>query len=183
MPKSARVSAYPGFVPYCDPTLSEHAPRGGGWAHEIKADGYRAQVHVVEGKVIVYSRRGHDWTDQFGASRPSTTRRMPTAKRLPSESPLPAPTGTPRTPRLLSALAGSSSIVCATAAEPPRSVLTRRVPVPDSRLQRRSHGSSSSGASGRMRSTCSARLCRKIAIVAPDVARELNSTKAQFLSH
>jgi hypothetical protein len=36
-------------------------------AHEIKADGYRAQVHVVEGEVIVYSRRGHDWTDQFGA--------------------------------------------------------------------------------------------------------------------
>ena len=66
-PKGARVSAYPGFVSYCDPTLSEQAPRGDGWAHEIKADGYRAQVHVVEGKVIVYSRRGHDWTDQFGA--------------------------------------------------------------------------------------------------------------------
>ena len=66
-PKSARVSAYPGFVHYCDPTLSEHAPRGAGWAHEIKAVGYRAQVHVVDGKVTVYSRRGHDWTDQFGA--------------------------------------------------------------------------------------------------------------------
>jgi bifunctional non-homologous end joining protein LigD len=47
--------------------LSEHAPTGPGWAHEIKADGYRAQVHVVDGKVTVYSRRGHDWTEQFGA--------------------------------------------------------------------------------------------------------------------
>ena len=49
MPKSARVSAYPGFVPFCDPTLSDHAPSGDGWAHEIKADGYRAQVHVIDG--------------------------------------------------------------------------------------------------------------------------------------
>jgi bifunctional non-homologous end joining protein LigD len=65
--KGARASAYPGFVPYCDPTLSEHAPRGDGWAHEIKADGYRAQVHLIDGKVTVYSRRGHDWTNQFGA--------------------------------------------------------------------------------------------------------------------
>jgi bifunctional non-homologous end joining protein LigD len=54
-------------VEFCDPALSEHAPTGRGWAHEIKADGYRAQVHVVDGKVTVYSRRGHDWTDQFGA--------------------------------------------------------------------------------------------------------------------
>src|SRR6478672_5351783 len=66
-PKGARVSAYPGFAAYCDPALSELAPTGAGWAHEIKADGYRAQVHVVDGKVTVYSRRGHDWTEQFGA--------------------------------------------------------------------------------------------------------------------
>lgn len=52
---------------YCDPTLSERAPTGAGWAHEIKADGYRAQVHLIDGKVTVYSRRGHDWTDKFGA--------------------------------------------------------------------------------------------------------------------
>jgi bifunctional non-homologous end joining protein LigD len=63
----ARRHSYPGFVEYCDPTLSERAPAGAGWAHEIKADGYRAQVHLIDGKVTVYSRRGHDWTDQFGA--------------------------------------------------------------------------------------------------------------------
>jgi bifunctional non-homologous end joining protein LigD len=62
-----RPLSYPGFVEFCDPSLSEHAPRGDGWAHEIKADGYRTQVHLIDGKVIVYSRRGHDWTEQFGA--------------------------------------------------------------------------------------------------------------------
>src|SRR5438552_16457615 len=44
----ARPYAYPGFVEFCDPTLSGHAPTGAGWAHEIKADGYRGQVHVVD---------------------------------------------------------------------------------------------------------------------------------------
>jgi bifunctional non-homologous end joining protein LigD len=41
--------------------------RAGSWIHEIKADGYRAQVHVRDGKVTVYSRRGHDWTAEFAA--------------------------------------------------------------------------------------------------------------------
>src|SRR5438477_1487911 len=59
------TTVFPGFVEFCDPTPSEHAPEGEGWAHEIKADGYRAQVHVTGSKVRVYTRRGHDWTDQF----------------------------------------------------------------------------------------------------------------------
>src|SRR5262245_41986514 len=56
-----------GFLEYCDPTLREQAPSGDEWAHEIKADGYRAQVHAIDGKAVVYSRRGHDWTDKFAA--------------------------------------------------------------------------------------------------------------------
>src|SRR5438105_10913978 len=39
----ARRDAYPGFIEFCHPTLSEHAPSGEEWAHEIEADGYRAQ--------------------------------------------------------------------------------------------------------------------------------------------
>jgi bifunctional non-homologous end joining protein LigD len=66
--KRAKTSApYPGFIQYCDPMLSERAPSGEGWAHEIKADGYRAQLHVNDGKVTIYSRRGNDWTETFGA--------------------------------------------------------------------------------------------------------------------
>ena len=35
------------------------------WLHEIKIDGYRAQAHVHEGQVRVYSRSGYDGTRQF----------------------------------------------------------------------------------------------------------------------
>jgi bifunctional non-homologous end joining protein LigD len=38
---------------------------GDDWLYEIKADGYRAQVHVNDANVTVYSRTGLDWTDQF----------------------------------------------------------------------------------------------------------------------
>ncbi|MBV8911646.1 MAG: DNA ligase D, partial [Acetobacteraceae bacterium] len=41
-------------------------PKGDGWLYEVKADGYRAQLHLGS-KVTVYSRRGLDWTRQFGA--------------------------------------------------------------------------------------------------------------------
>jgi bifunctional non-homologous end joining protein LigD len=56
-----------GYIEPCDPTLRERAPQGDDWVYEIKADGYRAQVHVGGGRVIVYSRRGLDWTNQFSA--------------------------------------------------------------------------------------------------------------------
>lgn len=63
---SSRPASYPGFIPPCDPTLREHAPSGSDWLHEIKIDGYRAQLHVHAGRIIVYSRSGYDWTKQFG---------------------------------------------------------------------------------------------------------------------
>ena len=56
----------PGFIEPCDPTLHEGAPVGSDWVYEIKTDGYRAQVHIRDAKVTVYSRRGYDWTQQFG---------------------------------------------------------------------------------------------------------------------
>ena len=55
----------PGFVEPCDPTLHQRAPTGDGWVYEIKTDGYRAQVHIRNGRVTVYSRSGYDWTEQF----------------------------------------------------------------------------------------------------------------------
>src|SRR5438477_936926 len=61
----ARRVAFPGFIEPCDPTLREQAPKGPDWLHEIKIDGYRAQLHVHRGRVTVYSRSGDDWTDQF----------------------------------------------------------------------------------------------------------------------
>src|SRR5579864_6541549 len=40
-------------------------PPGNQWLHEIKADGYRAQTHVNDKNVTVYSRSGYNWTDRF----------------------------------------------------------------------------------------------------------------------
>jgi bifunctional non-homologous end joining protein LigD len=55
----------PGFIEPCDPTLHERAPVGSGWVYEIKTDGYRAQVHIRNKRVTIYSRSGYDWTDEF----------------------------------------------------------------------------------------------------------------------
>jgi len=67
---AARVSepkgAFPGFVEFCDPSLRDLPPTGPQWLHEIKWDGYRAQVHLRAGKAKLYSRKGLDWTQQFG---------------------------------------------------------------------------------------------------------------------
>src|SRR5215204_5533725 len=63
----ARRAPLPGFIEPCDPNLRELPPSGDDWLCEIKADGYRAQVHLNEGKVTVYSRSGSDWTKQFAS--------------------------------------------------------------------------------------------------------------------
>lgn len=63
-PRSQQTRPY---IEPCDPTLSERAPVGREWLYEIKADGYRAQVHLRDDRVTVYSRRGLDWTQQFQA--------------------------------------------------------------------------------------------------------------------
>ena len=55
----------PGFIEPCDPTLHERAPTGNEWVYEIKTDGYRAQVHIRDKRVTIYSRSGYDWTDEF----------------------------------------------------------------------------------------------------------------------
>jgi bifunctional non-homologous end joining protein LigD len=62
----ARRSAFLKFIEPCDPTLRERPPAGH-WRWEIKADGYRAQLHLDRKQVIVFSRTGLDWTDQFSS--------------------------------------------------------------------------------------------------------------------
>ena len=36
-----------------------------GWGHEIKFDGYRMQMRVVDGKAALRTRKGLDWTERF----------------------------------------------------------------------------------------------------------------------
>jgi len=40
-------------------------PSGEGWIHEIKFDGYRVQLHIINEATRVLTRRGHDWTRRF----------------------------------------------------------------------------------------------------------------------
>jgi bifunctional non-homologous end joining protein LigD len=63
----ARKSPIPAYIEPCDPTLRERAPRGDEWRYEIKGDGYRAQLHLHDDAVKVYSRAGLDWTEQFSS--------------------------------------------------------------------------------------------------------------------
>ena len=65
-PRRVRSSrAPPSFISPCLPTLAPKPPLGAGWVHEIKHDGYRLQVHLRDGRVRLFTRNGHDWTDRY----------------------------------------------------------------------------------------------------------------------
>ncbi len=49
---------YPGFIEPALATAVDKVPAGSRWIHEIKFDGYRVQVHIKDGKVKVFTRRG-----------------------------------------------------------------------------------------------------------------------------
>jgi hypothetical protein len=56
---------FPGFVEPALATSIDKVPSGARWIHEIKFDGYRVQVHLVNKAVKVFTRRGNDWTKRF----------------------------------------------------------------------------------------------------------------------
>ncbi len=73
--RGAPVEEFPGFIA---PQLAEEArpaPSGRDWAHELKLDGYRIQVHVRAGsqgadktaKARLLTRKGLDWTARMPA--------------------------------------------------------------------------------------------------------------------
>jgi bifunctional non-homologous end joining protein LigD len=53
---------YPGFIEPALASSTERVPGGNRWIHEIKFDGYRVQVHLANGAIKVFTRRGNDWT-------------------------------------------------------------------------------------------------------------------------
>jgi bifunctional non-homologous end joining protein LigD len=55
----------PKFRPLQLATLVDAVPAGNGWFHEIKFDGYRAEIAAAGSDVRVYTRNGLDWTDKF----------------------------------------------------------------------------------------------------------------------
>ena len=64
--KGIRPSPYPGFI---EPSLADSwgaPPSSDHWVHEIKYDGYRAQLHHREAHdAKFFTRRGHDWAKRF----------------------------------------------------------------------------------------------------------------------
>ena len=53
------------FIPFCLPSVSQRPRRGPGWAHELKHDGYRLQIHVRDGRVRLYTMNGSDLSDRY----------------------------------------------------------------------------------------------------------------------
>lgn len=72
-PETMAASKIPGAVSANPPrtlkpqlaTLSDEAPKGEDWLHEIKFDGYRLVAHIDRGKVRLLTRNGNDWTARF----------------------------------------------------------------------------------------------------------------------
>ncbi|WP_067219455.1 DNA ligase D [Stappia indica] len=64
--KGSKKAKMPDFVPPQLATLKRHAPTAKGWIHEIKFDGYRLQARIEDGKAVLLTRSGLDWTERFG---------------------------------------------------------------------------------------------------------------------
>jgi bifunctional non-homologous end joining protein LigD len=60
-----KTSPLPDFVEPELATLTDEAPAGDEWLHEMKFDGYRILCRVDEGRVRLLSRRENDWTDRL----------------------------------------------------------------------------------------------------------------------
>jgi bifunctional non-homologous end joining protein LigD len=59
------VYGTPTFIRPCQPARATKPPKGDGWLHEPKLDGYRLQI-VKEGRLVrLHSKSGYDWTERF----------------------------------------------------------------------------------------------------------------------
>ncbi|MER8446507.1 DNA ligase D [Mesorhizobium sp. M1066] len=65
-PKAVAAEPPDFIAPQLCETL-ERPPSGDGWLHEIKFDGYRIQMRVVDGHVTLKTRKGLDWTGRYPA--------------------------------------------------------------------------------------------------------------------
>jgi ATP-dependent DNA ligase len=59
------------FIQPSVPVLKPYPPEGADWLHEVKFDGWRAQLHKDGDAVAVYSRNGRDMTRRFPFVRDS----------------------------------------------------------------------------------------------------------------
>ena len=59
------ITAPASFIHPCRPTVAKQPPTGPGWAHELKHDGYRLQIHVRNGRVRLFTMNGADWSKRY----------------------------------------------------------------------------------------------------------------------
>ncbi len=76
-----RTRARPSFHPPQLAELRSAPPDGEEWWHEVKLDGYRAQVAIGKDGARIFTRNGLDWSDKFAPL-------LPALKRLPVQSAL-----------------------------------------------------------------------------------------------
>src|SRR5262245_24339921 len=62
------LNAPAAFIHPCQPTVAEEPPSGPGWAHELKHDGYRLQIHVHDDRVRLYTMNGTSSTPKTSRS-------------------------------------------------------------------------------------------------------------------
>jgi bifunctional non-homologous end joining protein LigD len=59
------INAPAAFIHPCQPIVASQPASGPGWAHEVKHDGYRLQIHVRDGRVRLYTINGADWSKRY----------------------------------------------------------------------------------------------------------------------
>jgi bifunctional non-homologous end joining protein LigD len=70
IPKRSKPLTVTKIPPFVEPQLcklTERPPDSAQWVHEIKLDGYRAQLRVESGRAVIRTRQGLDWTERFAA--------------------------------------------------------------------------------------------------------------------
>ena len=65
--KPVLVKQLPKFVEPQLTKLVERPPSDEGWGHEVKLDGYRAELRVQGKSITMLTRTGLDWSDKFAA--------------------------------------------------------------------------------------------------------------------
>lgn len=68
--KSATAAPQRSIPTFIEPQLCklvDRPPGAPGWAHEVKLDGYRAQLRIQGGAARIRTRRGLDWTQKFAS--------------------------------------------------------------------------------------------------------------------
>ena len=69
------------FIIPAQPVLRAHPPKGELWLHEVKFDGYRAQLHKDGDTVTIYSKSGADFTQRFASIAQALTK-LPAASAI-----------------------------------------------------------------------------------------------------